>query len=105
MGSIEENFKNLSSSQLIARIKDEVKLIDKKLYVLIDEYDHFANKLASEGRESFIKNIMSSVGFVREFYEQLKIASGEGVIERFLSQVFRQSCWMSYRVDLISQAI
>ena len=83
LGSIEENFKNLSSSQLIARIKDEVKLIDKKLYVLIDEYDHFANKLASEGRESFIKNIMSSAGFVREFYEQLKIASGEGVIERF----------------------
>ena len=83
LGSIEENFKNLSSSQLIARIKDEVKLIDKKLYVLIDEYDHFANKLASDGRESFIKNIMSSAGFVREFYEQLKIASGEGVIERF----------------------
>jgi hypothetical protein len=26
---------------------------------------------------------LSSAGFVREFYEQLKIASGEGVIERF----------------------
>jgi hypothetical protein len=52
--NIEENFKKLSASQLIARVKEEVSLIEKKLYVLIDEYDHFTNKLASEGQEYIV---------------------------------------------------
>ncbi|MCP5495025.1 MAG: AAA family ATPase [Leptospiraceae bacterium] len=81
--NIEKQFENLSTSQLISRVKEEANLIQKKVYVLIDEYDHYANKLASEGRESFVKNIVSKTGFVREFYEQMKIASGEGVFERF----------------------
>jgi hypothetical protein len=80
---LESERKDFSAANSINFVKGEVNRFQKKLFVLIDEYDHFANKLASEGRESFIKNILSSAGFVREFYEQLKIASGEGVIERF----------------------
>lgn len=79
----ESKMEHILPAEMILDLKNETVLTKQKLYVLIDEYDHFANKLASEGRESFIKNIMSSAGFVREFYEQLKIASGEGVIERF----------------------
>ncbi len=79
----ESKMEHILPAEMILDLKSETVLTKRKLYVLIDEYDHFANKLASEGRESFIKNIMSSAGFVREFYEQLKIASGEGVIERF----------------------
>ncbi|MCP5497476.1 MAG: AAA family ATPase [Leptospiraceae bacterium] len=78
-----EQFESLSASQLISRAKEETNAIQKKVYVLIDEYDHYANKLASEGREFFVRNIVSQTGFVREFYEQMKIASGEGVFERF----------------------
>lgn len=80
---LESKEDDFSAAACIQFIRVEVEHTGQKLYVLIDEYDHFANKLASEGREKFIRNIMSSTGFVREFYEQLKIASGEGVIERF----------------------
>ncbi|MCP5499067.1 MAG: AAA family ATPase [Leptospiraceae bacterium] len=36
-----------------------------------------------EGKEAFVRDIISETGYVRNFYEQMKIASGEGVFERF----------------------
>ncbi len=79
----EERWKQFLPGEIILDIKKQVSLHNQKVYVFIDEYDHFANKLASEGREGFIRKFLSNTGFVRDFYEQLKIASGEGVIERF----------------------
>jgi Predicted AAA-ATPase len=52
-----------------------------KIYILIDEYDHFANELFSLDIERF-QNIVSRTGFVRKFYELIKNAMGEGVVER-----------------------
>jgi Predicted AAA-ATPase/PD-(D/E)XK nuclease superfamily len=51
------------------------------IYLLIDEYDHFANELLSFDLTRFKSNV-SGNGFVRKFYESFKTASGEGVIER-----------------------
>ncbi len=73
----------LAASQMISELKKEAHSVGAKVYTFIDEYDHFANKLAAEGKESFVNDIISRTGFVREFYEQMKIASGEGVFERF----------------------
>jgi hypothetical protein len=53
----------------------------KKVYLLIDEYDHFANELIAFRMDSF-RNIVSKNGWVRKFYETLKIAANEGVIEK-----------------------
>lgn len=55
--------------------------ITHKVYVLIDEYDHFANELLSFDMNRF-KNDVSRNGFVRKFYESLKAASGEGIVDR-----------------------
>ena len=52
-----------------------------KIYLLIDEYDHFANQLMAYRFNDF-KEIVSKGGFVRVFYETLKIAAGQGLIER-----------------------
>lgn len=52
-----------------------------KIYILIDEYDHFANELLSFDMQRF-KNDVSKNGFVRKFYETLKTAAGEGIVER-----------------------
>lgn len=81
--TFEEKSKDMSAAGMIDELKVEVKNTGHKVYTFIDEYDHFANKLAGEGKETFIKDIFSKTGFVREFYEQMKIASGEGVFERF----------------------
>lgn len=54
---------------------------NKKVYVLIDEYDHFANELIAF-RFNYFKEIVSANGFVRKFYETLKIGTGTGVVDR-----------------------
>ena len=44
---------------------------NEKIYVIIDEYDHFANELLGFKTEEF-KNIVSKNGKVRKWYEALK---------------------------------
>jgi hypothetical protein len=53
----------------------------KKLYLLIDEYDHFTNRLLVSNREDFL-SIVSKNGFYRAFFETAKTGTQEGVIER-----------------------
>jgi Predicted AAA-ATPase/PD-(D/E)XK nuclease superfamily len=54
---------------------------DAKIYVLIDEYDHFANELISFNFDYFV-NIITQNGYVRKFYEAIKMATGQGFVER-----------------------
>ena len=54
---------------------------DKKIYLIIDEYDHFANDIIAMGDGPFYKEIIRATGFVRDFYETLKIGT-ETVIDR-----------------------
>ena len=55
--------------------------IEGKLYVIIDEYDHFANELLSYQVETFEETI-SRTGFVRKWYEVLKIGTDNGLVQR-----------------------
>lgn len=50
------------------------------VYIIIDEYDHFANNILSQGKEMF-KNLVKTDGYVRPFYEALKMGT-ETVIDR-----------------------
>ena len=70
-----EKSENMLISQMINELKSAAMESGQKIYTFIDEYDHFANKLASEGRETFVKDLVSRTGFVREFYEQMKITA------------------------------
>jgi hypothetical protein len=51
------------------------------IYVMIDEYDHFANELISFNFGHF-KEIVTENGYVRKFYEALKTATWDGVVHR-----------------------
>ena len=53
---------------------------DEKIYVIIDEYDHFANELLGFYPENF-KNLVSKNGRVRKWYEVLKEGT-ESVVDR-----------------------
>ncbi|MCK4258999.1 MAG: AAA family ATPase, partial [Halanaerobiales bacterium] len=55
--------------------------ISEKIYVLIDEYDHFAKELLSFQVEVFEETI-SKTGFVRKWYEVLKNGTATGIIDR-----------------------
>ena len=54
---------------------------DAKIYLLIDEYDHFANAVLGESQELFCA-IVGKGGFVRSFYETVKTATMEGIVDR-----------------------
>jgi hypothetical protein len=58
-----------------------IKGIDRKIYILIDEYDHFANELLSFDMTRFRDNV-SRNGWVRKFYESLKTGTRDGVVGR-----------------------
>ena len=65
-------------SSLIETFKTQK--IEEKIYVIIDEYDHFANELLGFNTNQF-KNLVSKNGKVRKWYEILKEGT-ESVIDR-----------------------
>lgn len=61
-----------------------LSMIDiKPLYVIIDEYDHFANELLSFPFDDF-HNAVSKNGYVRKFYEVLKT----GTVDSTIGKIF-----------------
>ena len=59
----------------------EVKRTNKKIYLIVDEYDHFANDIIAMGESRFYKDVVRASGFVRDFYETVKIGT-ESVVDR-----------------------
>ncbi|TMV45791.1 AAA family ATPase [Paenibacillus mesophilus] len=60
---------------------EAVKSCGKKLFLIIDEYDHFANDIIAMGNAPLYQDIVRAAGFVRDFYESVKIGT-EHVIDR-----------------------
>ena len=58
----------------------EIQRSEEKIYVIIDEYDHFANELLGFHTDHF-KNLVSKNGKVRKWYEILKEGT-ESVVDR-----------------------
>jgi hypothetical protein len=78
---INEILSETLAESLLDNFLKAVKLkTDKKIYVLIDEYDHFANEFLSFNTTIF-QEITTETGFVRKFYESLKEGT-ETLIER-----------------------
>ena len=53
------------------------------IFLLIDEYDHFTNEILIRDLSEF-KRSVSQDGYIRKFYESIKIATREGFVDRFL---------------------
>lgn len=53
----------------------------EKIYLIIDEYDHFANEIIAFNYNDF-SDIISRNGFVRKFYEVIKTATMEAVVDK-----------------------
>jgi len=54
---------------------------DDKVYLLIDEYDQFANAILAHSMKDFL-GIVGKGGFVRSFYEVLKTATLSGTVQK-----------------------
>ncbi len=53
----------------------------RPIYIVIDEYDHFANELISFNFKFFAKAVTEN-GFVRKFYETIKTATRDNIVDR-----------------------
>ena len=58
----------------------------KNLYILIDEYDNFANDVLSNNRDLF-KTITQSNGFLKDFYKCIKTFTDTVVAKTFITGV------------------
>ncbi len=67
---------------LLGTVLQVVSTTPHKIYVLIDEYDHFANRLLAGGAEDVYDAIVKKTGFVRSFYTTLKSGTRSGAVGR-----------------------
>jgi hypothetical protein len=73
---------------LMAALSGAVQRVGRQLYVLIDEYDHFTNRLLAAGAKEAYEALATRTGFVRSFYATLKAGTASGAIGRmFLTGV------------------
>ena len=75
-----------TSANILRSVLTEFKNIkpQEKIYVIIDEYDHFTNGML-EGKCDKFLNILGSAGFVRAFYEVIKIYTATSTVDRFFA--------------------
>lgn len=66
-------------AEMIKRFFDTFQ--KEPIYLLVDEYDHFANEILARDYDQFLQFVAHD-GFVRKFYEVIKVATGEGVVRR-----------------------
>src|SRR5262249_52368693 len=72
-----------SPEALLGGVLNAVRRAERKLYVLIDEYDHFANRLLSGGADRlYEESIVKRTGFIRTFYAKLKTGTRTGAVGR-----------------------
>ena len=64
---------NGTAADILKRFLMDFKALNKKnkIYIMIDEYDHFTNGMLKGDGKRFI-NILGESGFVRAFYETIK---------------------------------
>ncbi len=79
----------LDAAQTPAQVIERILLFmeahpSEKIFLLVDEYDHFTNELVAFHLDDF-KQIVSRNGFVRKFYEAIKKGTQQGTIDRIFA--------------------
>jgi hypothetical protein len=87
-----EKLLNHNKNQAILEAKEPASIIDilclvvkenqQKIYLLIDEYDNFANDLIGAHQDVVYYDLIRKTGFVRTFYEAIKEGAQTGAISR-----------------------
>jgi len=75
-----------NASEVMVTLLRYCKIKGRKLYVIIDEYDNFANTILSEAGEKEFEKITHGGGFLRAFFNVLK--GGTSRINASISRLF-----------------
>ena len=80
--------KTRAASSMLFEVLSKFEKLNKqnKIYILIDEYDHFTNGMLQGNADRFLK-ILGDTGFVRAFYEVIKdkLEIADPPLERFFA--------------------
>lgn len=76
-----------SAEMIVQYISLLANKINKQVFVLIDEYDNFANELITGGKQSTYESILHGEGFVKVFYKALKDATMDNFNRIFMTGV------------------
>ncbi|SUY47155.1 putative AAA-ATPase [Clostridium putrefaciens] len=80
--------KEVDSAEIIVQyISLLASKVNKQVFVLIDEYDNFANELITGGKQNTYENILHGEGFVKVFYKALKDATMDNFNRIFMTGV------------------
>ncbi len=66
------DYEKLTAEMGLAELFLKIKDLNLKMYLIIDEYDNFANDLLGSGSDNLYKDVMQENGFVRTFYKAIK---------------------------------
>ena len=84
-----DEYKNKTPSTLINAFFTSCKIAFKgkqDLYIIIDEYDNFANEILSKNRKLF-KEITNANGFLKAFYKAIKKHTTKVIAKTFITGV------------------
>lgn len=76
-----------SAEMIVQYISLLANKINKQVFILIDEYDNFANELITGGKQSTYESILHGEGFVKVFYKALKDATMDNFNRIFMTGV------------------
>ncbi|APH13988.1 hypothetical protein NPD5_1404 [Clostridium sporogenes] len=80
--------KGVESAEVIVQyISLLASKINMPVFVLIDEYDNFANELITGGKQSTYSGILHGEGFVKVFYKAIKDATADNFNRIFMTGV------------------
>ncbi|NFM78699.1 hypothetical protein FDC04_07610 [Clostridium botulinum] len=80
--------KGMESAEVIVQyISLLASKINMPVFVLIDEYDNFANELITGGKQSTYSGILHGEGFVKVFYKAIKDATADNFNRIFMTGV------------------
>ncbi len=74
------------SDQIQAYMMFVEPFVQRKLYLIIDEYDQFANEILATDRAKF-KSMTSALGVLKDFYAQIKAATSDCISRIFMTGV------------------
>lgn len=82
-----QSIENMSAEMVVAYISMISKINDKNIFILIDEYDNFANELITGGKKNTYESILHGEGFVKVFYKAIKDATMDNFNRIFMTGV------------------
>ena len=85
---VDNILKGMESAEVIVQyISLLASRINIPVFVLIDEYDNFANELITGGKQSTYSGILHGEGFVKVFYKAIKDATADNFNRIFMTGV------------------